>query len=145
MVEGHERLRFGPLQVEMFAPLDPLLEDFALRYGLRLSRVFDGSDPVAPHCCYFLAWNPDVCRQCFLRICAEDPFKVTDCFMIGAQGTPLKQYNQWSYQMSQGPWAFENILTTAYQFVLQTVESALAASAAASIGESSRCDGGKPR
>lgn len=122
MVEEQDFLRFGPLQEEMFASLHPLLETFSLEHCLRLSRVFDGCDTVMPHCCYFLGWDSAVLRQCFLRICAEDPFKVDARFTIGAQGRPRQQYKQWKYKVSQGPWLFESILASAYQFVLQTTE-----------------------
>jgi hypothetical protein len=122
MIEEHDFLKFGPIQIETFAPLHPVVEAFAGKHGLRLSRAFDGGDMVCPHSCYFLALNDEMFRHCFIRICAVELFEVGERFTIGAQSKPWRHYKQWKYGVAEGPGRLENILTEAYHFIRATVE-----------------------
>src|SRR5438105_255541 len=96
------KLGFGPVQTATFAPLLPVIETFAEEHGLRLSRVFDGQDHIDPHCCYFLGWPKERCRNGFIRICSQELFTVGTRFRIGAVGHSLKRYLQWDYSSTEG-------------------------------------------
>jgi hypothetical protein len=111
------RLGFGPVQMATFAPLLPVIEEFAIQQQARLSRVFDGSDPINPHCCYFLSWPPKRCRGCFIRICSHELFTVGTIFQIGAQGHSLKRYQQWEYSSDEGQERLRQLLHEALRLI----------------------------
>lgn len=111
------RLGFGLVQMATFAPLLPVIEEFATQQLVRLSRVFDGYDPVNPHCCYFLTWPSERCRGCFIRICSHELFTVGTRFHIGALGRSLKRYQQWDYASEEGQERLREILKEALSLI----------------------------
>lgn len=111
------KLGFGPVQLETFAPLIPIIEEFAIEHQLILSRVFDGYDHFHPHCCYFVSWSRERCHSCFIRICSKELFAVGTDFQIGANGRTLEQFWKWDYSSGEGQTRLSQILNEAFLLI----------------------------
>lgn len=115
-------LKFGPVQTATFAPLLPVIEEFAYQHALRLSSAFDGNDSHDPHCCYFVSWPQENRRHWFVRICSRELFIVGTTFRVGASSS-LKRHQRWNYTTEEGRERLRQTLEEARLFLEQSESS----------------------
>lgn len=108
-------LEFGPEQVATFAPLASVIEAFAEEQGLGVERTFD-RDPLDTFSAYFLTWQPERCKGCFIQVSASNPLAVETEFQIAAFGS-LQRHRKWTYSSTEGQDRFITILWEAKQFL----------------------------
>jgi hypothetical protein len=119
-------LEFGPTQIVAFAPVVPVIEAFAIRYGLELSRVRDDTDRINPHVCYFASWRVDVAAhsvaggRCWISLCARDPSQLGAEFRIYASG---RCQREWDYSIEEGMERLESILEQAWFIAARTEDN----------------------